>query len=106
MAKLEGSLRTIDAERSLRLLNLVSDSSSPVGEGALETSVATSETSSSEARAGTVSGNRSASYDRGVSSSSKEACSACSEGTCTKGTSAETTIETSSETTSAAIGTK
>lgn len=103
LAKLEVSLRTIDAERRLRFLNLVSDSSSSVGERTGETSVATSETSSSEARAGTISGNRSASYGRGVSSSSKEASSACSEGTAAE---TEASSESSSETTSAAIATE
>lgn len=99
LAKLEGSLRTLDTERSLRCLNLVSDSSSSAGEGAAKTCVATSETSSAEASGSTVAGNRSASYRSCASSSSKEASSACSEGT-------ETTVETGSETTSAAISTE
>ena len=95
LAKLEGSLRTMDTERSLRCLNLVGDSSSSAGEGAAKTCVATSETSSAEASGSTVAGNRSASYRRCTSSSSKEATRACSEGT-----------ETGSETTSAAISTE
>ena len=84
----------------MRRLDLVSHSSSPVREGALKAGVATSETSS-QATTGTVSGNGSTSYGRGVRSRSKEATIATEAAESTK-----STIETSSETTSAAIVTE